>query len=83
MDSSARTPRHLGALIRQERKKQQLTQAELGERIGLRQATVSRLESGEPGTQLRTLFDALTALNLELRVVERQAHGADDIERLF
>jgi hypothetical protein len=28
-----------------------LTQAELGKRIGLRQATISKLEKGEPATQ--------------------------------
>jgi HTH-type transcriptional regulator/antitoxin HipB len=79
----ARTSKQLGAIIRRERRKQQLTQAQLGQEIGLRQATVSKLEAGEPATQLRTLLDALTVLKLEIILEKRGESSTKDIEGLF
>ncbi len=79
----ARTPQQAGAAIRRIRRKQQLTQAELGTRMHVRQATVSKLESGEPATQLRILMEALTALNLELVIRPRSAAPDSDIETIF
>lgn len=83
MKQRARTSKQLGAIIRRERRKQQLTQAQLGQEIGLRQATISKLEAGEPATQLRTLLDALTVLKLEIVVEKRGESSAKDIEGLF
>lgn len=83
MKQTARTAKQLGAIIRRERRKRGLTQAQLGQKIGLRQATISKLEAGEPATQLRTLLDALTALNLEITIDTRGKTSTDDIESLF
>jgi HTH-type transcriptional regulator/antitoxin HipB len=83
MSNTARTPAQIGALLHRERRARGLTQAQLGERIGRRQATISKLEKGEPGTQLSTLFDALSALNLEITLVERRTAGKTDIESIF
>ena len=60
-----------------------MTQAELGRKMGLRQATISKLENGEPATQLRTLLDTLTALDLQIVITERQKGSKEDIEGLF
>jgi HTH-type transcriptional regulator/antitoxin HipB len=49
----------------------------------VRQATVSKLESGERGTQLGVLIDALTALNLELVVRPRTKALTEELEELF
>ena len=59
MDTIARTPKQLGASIRRYRRQKGLTQGGLGETMHARQATISKLESGEPATQLRILMDAL------------------------
>ena len=83
MQQTARTTKQLGAIIRRERRKRDLTQAQLGEKIGLRQATISKLEAGEPATQLRTLFDALTALGQEIIIDKRGKTRAQDIENVF
>ncbi len=83
MQQTARTTKQLGAIIRRERRKRDLTQAQLGEKIGLRQATISKLEAGEPATQLRTLLDALTALGLEIIIDQRGKIRAQDIENVF
>lgn len=82
MSSIARTPTQIGATIRRHRKLKELTQTQLGEKTRLRQATISQLESGEGGIQLKTLTDVLAALNLELVIQERSA-STRDIEDLF
>ncbi len=83
MTTRARTAKQIGAIVRRERRRQGLTQAQLGDSIGLRQATVSKLESGEPATQLRTLLDALTALSLEIIIDDRSKSANADLEQLF
>ena len=83
MNQIARTEKQIGALIRRERRTQELTQKELGGRIGLRQATISKLEKGEPATRLRTLLDTLTALGLQLVITERETASIEDIGTLF
>lgn len=83
MNQLARTPKQLGTTIRRRRKALQLTQTTLGEKSGLRQATISAVEDGEPGTELKTLFDILAALDLELVVRPRSKGNASEIEKLF
>lgn len=79
----ARTEKQLGAILRRARKQAGLTQSGLGQHIHLRQGTVTRLEAGEPAIQLRTLMEALAALNLELLVRPRSKASAADIESIF
>jgi HTH-type transcriptional regulator/antitoxin HipB len=83
MDTIARTAKQAGAAFRRFRRQKGLTQRSLGELMHARQATVSKLESGESGVQLGVLIDALTALDLELVVRPRSKASADQIEDLF
>lgn len=83
MDTIARTPKQLGTGIRRYRRQKSLTQSDLGDLMHARQATVSKLESGESATQLRILMDALTALDLELVIRPRTRVSAEEIENLF
>jgi HTH-type transcriptional regulator/antitoxin HipB len=83
MKSSARSAAQIGAVIRRERRARGLTQAQLGAKTGLRQATVSKLEKGEPATRLSTLFDVLATLNLEVTVSSRSKTSKQDIGDLF
>ena len=83
MRQSARTAKQIGAIIRRVRRNAKLTQSELGKRIGLRQATISKLEAGEPATRLSTLLDVLTALGLEIIIDERGKVSGQDLEDLF
>lgn len=83
MDQIARAPKQIGSALRRQRRHLSLTQKELGAKINLRQATISGMESGEPGTQLRTLFHVLAALNLEIVIRPRTKGTAMDIESLF
>jgi HTH-type transcriptional regulator / antitoxin HipB len=83
VDQIARTPKQVGEALRRRRRSQGLKQKDLGDRTKLRQATISGLEAGEPGTQLRTLFDVLAALNMELVIRPRTKASNDNIEDLF
>lgn len=83
MDQIARTPQQLGAVIRRKRKQLGLSQEELGTRIRLRQATISKLETGEPATRLQTLLDALAALDLEIVIRPRTKSSTADLEDVF
>lgn len=83
MMQRARTAKQIGAIIRRARRNAGLTQTELGKRIGLRQATVSKLEAGQPATRLSTLLDALTALGLEIIIDKRGRAAAKNLEDLF
>lgn len=82
MDNIARTPKQIGAVIQRQRRQSKLTQNQLGAKIKLRQATVSKLEAGEP-TLLGTLLDVLGALNLEIVIRPRTKGSPQDIEDIF
>ena len=73
MAPALRTQNQLGTELRRCRKKMNLTQDDLGGRIGKRQATISSLESEGTGT-LETLFSVLSALDLEL-VLQPRSKG--------
>ena len=51
--------------------------AEAAERILIDQPTISRVEKGNPGTELGTIFRLLAALDLELNIQSRQ-HLSND-----
>jgi HTH-type transcriptional regulator / antitoxin HipB len=61
----------LAVTVRDHRKIQQLSQAEVADRVGLRQETVSAFENKAERTKLDTLFRILAALNLEIHIVPR------------
>ena len=83
MSDLARDPRQIGNLVRRVRKKQGLSQTRLGEKAGLRQETISLIETGNPSTTLETILSLLAALDLEFRVVPRSKGRAADIEEIF
>jgi HTH-type transcriptional regulator/antitoxin HipB len=71
MTDLIRSPRMAGDVVRKSRLARGWTQSELAARMNVRQATISKLEAGKPATRLEILFDALTALDLELGVSKR------------
>lgn len=60
------SPGGMGTVLRDMRKQQGLTQAELGRRVGLDQKKVSLLENGNPNCRLDSLFRLLSALGVGL-----------------
>lgn len=61
---------NIGALIRDERIRRGLTQEELGRKVGVGKAQISKIESGK-GLTIKTVTKVLEALNLsaEIRLV--------------
>lgn len=82
-DQVARNEKQLGAILRRARKLEGLSQGDLGERTSLRQATISRLETGAPAIQLRTVMDVLCGLKLELVVRPRVRGESGDDKSVF
>ena len=83
MNDLARTPKQIGNLVRRTRKKRGWSQTELGNKSGLRQETISLIETGNPATKLETILTVLAALDLEFRAAPRSKGQASDIEELF
>ncbi len=81
MSNLIRSPGMAGDIVRKARLARNWTQKELASRMNVRQATVSKLEAGEPATQMAVFFDALTALELEVNASPRSAHA--NFEELF
>lgn len=83
MLTSFRSPKQFGELIRQARKKRNMSQSDLAHKIGVRQGTISMIESGNSATKLSTLLDILAAFDLEVSVTNRLTGHASDIEDIF
>jgi HTH-type transcriptional regulator/antitoxin HipB len=66
------SPENLGQALRSERKQKGLSQKAVGHSVGMEQHTISKIEKGNPGTELNTLFRLLAALDLELTIQPRQ-----------
>jgi HTH-type transcriptional regulator/antitoxin HipB len=82
MDTIARTPLQLGNSIRERRRALGLTQEQLAKRVGVRQRTISDVESAG-AARVDTLLRMLVALDLELLVRPRTKGSASDIEAIF
>jgi HTH-type transcriptional regulator/antitoxin HipB len=82
IDKIARTPLQLGNYIRERRRELGLTQENLASKIGMRQRTVSHIETSA-AARLDTVLRALAALDLELVIRPRTKSLPQDIERLF
>lgn len=62
------SPQDLGILIREERKKQGWTQAELADRVGVKPLWISAFERGKTTAQIGLVFRTIKALGLNLSV---------------
>jgi len=82
METLARTPEQIGTALRRARKSKGLTQKEVSLLSGLRIATISSVENGDEGTQLKTILAIMMALGLEFRIGERRK-DQPDIEDIF
>ena len=74
----ARDPKQIGNSIRRARKKRALTQKDLGNKAGLRQATISSIESGNPAAKIESLLAILSALDLEFQIAPRSKGWGPD-----
>ena len=83
MSDLARTPKQIGNMIQRARKVRGWNQTQLGEKAGLRQETISLIETGNPAAKLETILTVLAALDLEFRIAPRSKGQQADIEDIF
>lgn len=83
MPDLARSPKQVGSLIRRARKRLGWSQTQLGDKAGLRQETISLIETGNPAARLETILAILAALDLEFQIASRSKQKAADIEDIF
>lgn len=82
MEYVARTPEQLGQILKSCRVERKLTQQVAGTKVGLKQSTVSVVESDPTRTGVETLFKLLSALQLELVLRDRnEASSPDSIKK--
>jgi len=79
----ARSPKEIGHAIREARKARKLTQKDLAIRSGVWQETISKIENGQSGTKMETIFDLLSALDLDVNIEERSEGSYKTIEDIF
>lgn len=83
MADLARNPKQIGNIVRRARKRHGWSQTQLGDKAGLRQETISLIETGNPATKLDTILAVLAALELEFRMAPRSKGTNKQIEDLF
>ncbi len=76
MEHVARTPQQLASILKSWRTRRNLTQHEAAARVGIKQSTVSVIESDASRTRVDTLYKLLSALGLELVIRERAGSPA-------
>lgn len=82
MNQMVRSPGQLGALVHQARTRRGMSQQDLADLIGTYQKTISRIENGNPGTKLETMFSLLAALDLDLELIPRRKGGVN-LDEIF
>lgn len=70
----------LGGLLRSLRKERQLTQQQLGERLGLSQRMVAKLESIPEKTSFERVLQALSALDVDLVLKQRETPASSSTQ---
>lgn len=78
-----RSAEQLGAALERSRKKKGETQQSLGTKAGLRQGTISKVESGAKNTEIATIYSICAALGLEILIRPRSQSKAQELLDLF
>lgn len=65
------SPEALANVLKDHRKRKNLSQMDIAKRVGLKQTTVSAFEIDPRGSKMATLFKLLASLDLELEIKHR------------
>ncbi|MDB1145354.1 MAG: helix-turn-helix domain-containing protein [Alcaligenaceae bacterium] len=68
------TPRTLAVYLRDYRKRQKLSQSEIANKVGLRQATISDFEKNPDKVTIETVLKIVSALELEIQLNTKPNH---------
>jgi len=71
-----RTPVELGATIRDRRRRLQLGQRDLAEKVGVSRQWLIEVEKGKPGAEIGLIFRTLATLDVTLRASDEGAPPA-------
>jgi HTH-type transcriptional regulator / antitoxin HipB len=83
MNTVARNPKQIGNIVRRVRKYLALNQAQLGQKAGVRQGTVSLIETGSADIKIETLLAVLAVLDLEIQIAPRNKNWNKDLESIL
>lgn len=73
------SPKVLGQILKSTRNQKGLNQHQAGKLVGITQAMISRIETGESNVRIDTLFRLLAALEMEMVVEPRdRSSGLDE-----
>lgn len=78
-----RRPNQVGLFVKDQRRQQKLTQADLARRAGVTQRMVSEFENGKVGPTLETLFRIFDALNVRFAVFDSKIEMPESSEYLW
>lgn len=66
-----RSPKELALFVRNRRQELKLSQAELGNLVGLKQQTISAFENKPESTKLGTLFRILSSAETDIKLISK------------
>ncbi|ANN94239.1 TPA: helix-turn-helix domain-containing protein [Legionella pneumophila] len=70
----------LALYLNDKRKQLKMSQSEVADLVGLKQDTISKFENSPDNSRIDTLFRILSALNLNMSLVEKDQKTHEDIE---
>ncbi len=70
----------LALYLNDQRKQLKMSQSEVADLVGLKQDTISKFENSPDNSRIDTLFRILSALNLNINLVEKEQETHEDIE---
>ncbi len=82
MEVIVRDGKQMAAALRRFRRASRMTQAQVAASAGVRQATISEVETVSPEANTATLYRILAALDLEI-VIRPRTKGVEHFEDIF
>ncbi|MCC5791460.1 MAG: helix-turn-helix domain-containing protein [Legionellaceae bacterium] len=70
----------LALYLNDQRKQLKMSQSEVADLVGLKQDTISKFENSPDNSRIDTLFRILSALNLNMSLVEKEQVTHEEIE---
>lgn len=70
----------LALYLNDKRKQLKMNQSEVAELVGLKQDTISKFENSPDNSRIDTLFRILSALNLNISLVDKNQETQEEIE---
>jgi HTH-type transcriptional regulator/antitoxin HipB len=73
-----RSAKELALLVMSRRRELGLSQAEVADKVGLKQKSISAFENKPESTKIETLFRILSAVKLDINGLAKEKANADD-----